>query len=65
VVEQEALYREALEILQRTGTRPERQVALLHELATNVRRQGRFAEAVETDRERCDSPSGFSGRSTI
>jgi eukaryotic-like serine/threonine-protein kinase len=49
--QQEVLYREALGILQQTGADPERQVQLLHSLSTNVRRQGRLAEAVATDRE--------------
>ena len=48
--ELEVRYREALAILQRTGARPEQQARLQHGLATSLRRQGRFAEAVEADR---------------
>jgi tetratricopeptide (TPR) repeat protein len=51
IEEQEALYREALGILLKTDESPERQVLILEALSTNVRRQGRFREAVELDRE--------------
>ena len=49
--EQEPLYREALTILQSTDASAERQVLILQQLSTNARRQGRFTEAVEIDRE--------------
>jgi serine/threonine-protein kinase len=49
--EQERLYREALGIFERSGGSPERRVAILQALSTNVRRQGRFAEGLEADRE--------------
>lgn len=49
--ELEARYREALAILQRTGAMPDRQIRLLQGLATSLRRQGRLAETVATDRE--------------
>jgi eukaryotic-like serine/threonine-protein kinase len=49
--ELEARYREALVMLQRTGAMPERQLRLLNGLATSLRRQGRYAEAVASDRE--------------
>jgi eukaryotic-like serine/threonine-protein kinase len=49
--ELEARYREALGLLRNTGALPERQVGLLQGLATSLRRQGRLAEAVDSDRE--------------
>ena len=49
--EGEALYREALDMLQKTGADPDRQVALLMGLATFARRHGRFPDAVSSDRE--------------
>jgi eukaryotic-like serine/threonine-protein kinase len=48
--EAEALYREALEILQRTGSNLERQVGLVQGLATFARRAGRGEDAVALDR---------------
>jgi serine/threonine-protein kinase len=48
---QEALYRQALDILPDTGAPAERRVTLLQALATNYRRQGRLSEAVTTSRE--------------
>jgi eukaryotic-like serine/threonine-protein kinase len=48
---QESLYREALAILKRRDLQRDRQVSLMQGIATNIRRQGRLAEAVETDRE--------------
>jgi eukaryotic-like serine/threonine-protein kinase len=49
--EQERLYREAFDLLQRRDASPERRVRLLQGLSTNLRRQGRMTEAVATDRE--------------
>jgi eukaryotic-like serine/threonine-protein kinase len=49
--EAERLYREAFDLLQRTGGHPERQVALLQGLSTFARRNGRFEEAIATDQE--------------
>jgi eukaryotic-like serine/threonine-protein kinase len=43
-------YRESLAILQRTGARPELQLRLLTGVATSLRRDGRFSEAVAADR---------------
>jgi serine/threonine-protein kinase len=52
--ELEVLYREALAILERTGARPEQQLRLRLGLTTSLRRQGRFAEALESDRRALD-----------
>ena len=52
--ELEVRYREALAILERTGARPEQQLRLRHGLTTSLRRQGRFAEALEQDRQALD-----------
>ena len=52
--ELEVRYREALAILERTGARPEQQLRLRHGLTTSLRRQGRFAEALEQDRRALD-----------
>jgi eukaryotic-like serine/threonine-protein kinase len=49
--EQERHYRDALGLLQRSGAQPERQVALLQGLTTNLRRQDRLVEALELDRD--------------
>ena len=46
----ETHYREALDILERTGAKPEWQVRLLQGLATSLRRQGRLDEALASDR---------------
>ncbi len=48
---QERLYRQALDILPDTGPAATRRVTLLQAISTSMRRQGRFAEAVSTDRE--------------
>jgi serine/threonine protein kinase len=50
-VEQERLYREALAILSETDGSAERRITLLQGLSTNLRRQGRPAEAVAAGRE--------------
>jgi len=49
--EQERLYRQALAVLTDTAAPAERRVVLLQALTTNLRRQGRLAEAVAADRE--------------
>lgn len=48
---QEQLYRQAIDILPSTGPAAARRVTLLQALSTNMRRQGRWPDAVETDRE--------------
>jgi serine/threonine-protein kinase len=48
---QETLYREALAIYQRTGAQPQQPVRLLQQLATNLRRQGRFEASIAADRQ--------------
>ena len=50
-VEQERLYRQALAILTETDGNGERRITLFQALATNLRRQGRLADAVATGRE--------------
>jgi serine/threonine protein kinase/tetratricopeptide (TPR) repeat protein len=49
--EQERLYRQALAILSAATPASERRVRLLQSLSTNLRRQGRFDEAVAASRE--------------
>ncbi len=49
--EQERLYEQALAIMPDTGLLAERRIAVLQGLTTNLRRQGRLAEAVTADRE--------------
>jgi serine/threonine-protein kinase len=48
---QERLYRQAIEILSATPSAADRHVTLLQALSTNLRRQGRYPEAVAADRE--------------
>ncbi len=49
--EQERLYREAIAVLRDTPDTADRRVTLRHALSTNLRRQGRLADAVAADRE--------------
>ena len=50
-VEQERLYRQSLAILSETNASAERRIVLLQALSTNLRRQGRPADAVAIGRE--------------
>jgi serine/threonine-protein kinase len=49
--EQEQLYRQAFSILGDGASTAERRVVLLHAMGTNLRRQGRLAEAVAANRD--------------
>ena len=49
--EQERLYRQALEILRDVPAAAERRIVMLQALSTNLRRQGRLAEAVTAGRQ--------------
>jgi serine/threonine-protein kinase len=49
--EQEGLYRQALEILSGVPSAADRRIVILQALSTNLRRQGRLAEAVAAGRQ--------------
>ena len=61
--EQESFYRQALAILRDTAATADRRVTLLQALSTNLRRQGRLAEAVAADRDALAWRSDGSARS--